>query len=559
MKFLVELGINVIQVKYLSPDVDHQRCMQAFQDANIYVIATFYKPEYHLDDQDPLWDSWLYKYFTGGIDFMSQWNNSLAFAIVLESSLHNWTPSTLSFVKRIILDLKDYVKEKSYRSIPIGFRHSMFDAGRNDEMDKKRLNYLGCDDSGLQPDFLALELPENCPHEPDIDHIVELYKGSAVPVWVEKLGCGRNADANDPRNYSDVKHVYTEKISKVLVGGVALEFKNWVEASRSRFHTLNAQADIFSPEVVELNGTKLFKLPSYGALSSAFANAPIPTSTKTPASHTPSISKTACPSSSTNWNVPSNYPPSPKDSTKLCSCLTQAAVCVGKRSNVENSQNNLIEEGSLCGTRRSNCPGIGVNPDEGIYGAFTVCDSVDRYTFAASYLVSQGGRSCDSDFDGNAISQMPTNMSEECRDTIKGVGDDGAWLLREKSSNTTDPLPTTLPPDTAPSESKSTTQSLDDLSIGAKIGIGVGVVVLFLILSVALGMFLLQRRRQKSQVVGGSVQLRPLELASQYAYEAPSYQTISEAVPGRRYMAQELPNSSVPVELGARTPEYLKY
>lgn len=226
VKYLLELNLNVVQVDYVQPSTQHLKCMQVFHDAGIYVIASFYTDLNYLVEYDPAYDTALYNHYTAGIDFLSQWNNSLGFAMGFDSSMvdEDWTTFYISFVKRITKDLKDYIKEKNYRSIPVGFRFGAFDPERDDAEDNRRLDYLSCGDDDTHSDFLALEL-QGCPHEADIDHIVQLYSDAAMPIWLEHLGCGNNTDKSDPPNFEDVGHLYSSDVAKALVGGIVYTFK----------------------------------------------------------------------------------------------------------------------------------------------------------------------------------------------------------------------------------------------------------------------------------------------------------------------------------------------
>lgn len=217
----------------------------------------------------------------------------------------------------------------------------------------------------------------------------------------------------------------------------------------------------------------------------------------------------------------------------------QTITCLGKRINLETYLAGDLDDlfDPLCGTERSKCPGIRVSPYDGIYGAFSICDSTERYSWAASWLVKTQGRTCD--FDGNATSQTPTqNLSDDCKQLLDQVGEDG--------SRPTDQAALTTP---SASSSPTPKPSSSGLSVGAKVGIALGVVGFFAIVIVS-GFLLLRGRRRKQRAENGeSDPFSPAELATHDRYEAPAY---TPEVPAEKYqLTQEVHGDSTLLEMGS--------
>ncbi|KAF2107495.1 Glucanosyltransferase-domain-containing protein [Lophiotrema nucula] len=537
VQYLLDLNLNLVQIDDLDPAADHSRCLQAFADAGIYILASFYTPTNFLAEFDPVWDDELYNHYAAVVDFLAPWNNTLGFTIELDSWRNGTDLTTyyISYVKAVTRGLKAYMKEKNYRDIPVGFRFAAFWPVEDDALDRRRLDYLNCADSDTHSDFLALEL-QNCPAEPDIDHIVRLYASSSIPLWVENLGCGDNNNASDPRTFTDSSHTFSQNVSQVLVGGVAYEFK-YEDDSR----------------LIDDSGSEVVKLAGYTVLSKAMATVTPPS--RNAAQYTPSASTTTdCPTSNAAWSVPTNLPPEPFP--KLCSCMMSSLPCVGKRSAIEPVSSDAIEDlfNPLCSTERTKCPGIRVSPHEGIFGAYSVCDSTERYSWAASYLMGKEGQDCD--FGGNATSQTPaTTLDDECHFLLNQVGTDGTGTITALSA--------TASPTSTPSNSANAARpSKGGLSNAAKGGIAAGVVAFFLAALVAV--FVLLRRRRKNrppkaelssdEVPATKYRYEPVEVGQGSVLEAPADNDLVTYPTKGDLATAEVDGNAIPSELDGTEP-----
>ena len=52
-KLIAATGANVIRVYSVDPTLNHDACMQAFEDAGIYVICDMSTPNYFIDNVRP--------------------------------------------------------------------------------------------------------------------------------------------------------------------------------------------------------------------------------------------------------------------------------------------------------------------------------------------------------------------------------------------------------------------------------------------------------------------------------------------------------------------------
>ncbi|EED21756.1 hypothetical protein TSTA_089950 [Talaromyces stipitatus ATCC 10500] len=110
-----ELGANAISVHYIDPAQSHDKCMQAFQDNEIYIIAT--------------------------------WQGS-EIILMGTSNQADLTP----FLKGAVRDMKAYVVARQYRNIPIGYYTS-----DDDNWAQQMADYLVCGGSKSEAiDFLGV-------------------------------------------------------------------------------------------------------------------------------------------------------------------------------------------------------------------------------------------------------------------------------------------------------------------------------------------------------------------------------------------------------------------
>lgn len=102
-------------------------------------------------------------------------------------------------------------------------------------------------------------------------------------------------------------------------------------------------------------------------------------------SYTPSNTKARdCPTEGEFWEASSNLPPTPDQS--LCACMVKSLECVAKDSVPEKGMGDLF--GFVCGQPDADCSGITANGTTGVYGAFSMCSSSERLSWAFNSVSS---------------------------------------------------------------------------------------------------------------------------------------------------------------------------
>lgn len=185
---LEELKTNVIRVYAIEPESDHTECMSLLEEAGIYVVADLSEPSLSINRDNPSWDDKLYARYTAVVDEMAQYTNTLGFFAGNEVSNNATNSNASPFVKAAVRDTKAYIKEKNYRSIPVGY-------ATNDDPDI-RLNlahYMNCGTEEESIDFWGYNIYSWCGDssytKSGYDQRTAEFEKYSKPVFLAEYGC----------------------------------------------------------------------------------------------------------------------------------------------------------------------------------------------------------------------------------------------------------------------------------------------------------------------------------------------------------------------------------
>jgi len=132
---------------------NHDTCMNALADAGIYVILDANNPKYsiHRYDAGPSYNAAYLQSVFATIDAFAKYDNTLAFFSGNEV-INEFANSTLSarYVKATTRDMRQYIKERKYRAIPVGY--SAADVAQNR---MQMAAYMNCGTDDERSDFFA--------------------------------------------------------------------------------------------------------------------------------------------------------------------------------------------------------------------------------------------------------------------------------------------------------------------------------------------------------------------------------------------------------------------
>ncbi|KAF2109351.1 Glucanosyltransferase-domain-containing protein [Lophiotrema nucula] len=537
--YLKELNTNVVYFFNQDPSRDHSACMNAFADAGIYVITFLEGLERGWYFETITWNVAMLDQFKKVVDNMAQYTNTLGF--YLSRSLA--TPYTGQYdplMKAAVRDIKNYIRDKNYRQIPVGY----FASNANVTSLGYQKDFMACtDDVQTHPDFIGITLVSNqttdCTNATSIEPLVELFKNTTIPVFVGAYGCNNlqlEANAkNDTREWPETAVIYNQKTIEVLSGGIAFEFFQ------------NPRLDGWANQgLVVVQGGTVTRTPGFKTLAKAMANTN--PNLLNAANYTPSAILPPCPTKNVFWNAEPVIPATPNDD--LCSCMFKTLSCVASPTVLQNmtTYNGTGEAWATNVTAtcegtdtKENCAGITANGTLGYFGAFSGCNEGQIYSWTTNnYFQRHGEGSCD--MDGTAQLQDLAPSDAKCEFLLDQVGSEGTGTLTA----------TVFQPSVTGSSPPSS--SSGPLSpVGVKIGIGFSIGA-FLISTMVVVLWLVRRKKRKLphpevpelETFDASRKYVRGELEAKVVYEAPC--VVAEACTEKE-QAAELPDNCIPREV----------
>lgn len=302
-KKLQELGANVIRSYRVNPFHDHSGCIQAFEDAGIYIIIDLQNPSYdaYINEDNPLWNDNIFNYSRTVIDKYANYNNILGFFSANEIITRPNGTNAAPYVKASVRDCKAYIKSQGYRDIPIGYAAADISSIR-----PMLQNFLACGDESDSIDFWGLNIYEWC-YAADTNYETSGYRDRTneimdlpIPAFFSEFGC----NTIEPRTFDDIPILLGPEMDNEWSGGIVYE---WLEESNNY--------GIVSYTTQATNSTAATPIPiqpDFNNLQGVWANS-TPTGVSS-ADYTPTVTSIACPAMvSGTWNVNASepLPPSP--------------------------------------------------------------------------------------------------------------------------------------------------------------------------------------------------------------------------------------------------------
>ncbi|KAF2246398.1 carbohydrate-binding module family 43 protein [Trematosphaeria pertusa] len=474
--YMTALNINVLRIYYVDANADHTTCMNALADAGIYVVTTLGSPTAYINPYTGRWMDFTLAQYTSVVDSLASFTNVLGFDV--GERRYN---QTLPFLKAAVRDVKQHMRDKAYRDIPIGFTSAMLYPYSG----YTELSYMACQEA--QADFLGLAMADltditSCTPQTDIDAAIELYRNASIPVFGIETGCYTTDPSNDDRTFGYVYRFFAINATASLSGTVVLGFYQEV--------TRNSTWGLVS---VGAGGEEIIPGEAYSALSSVMATVS-PTFVAS-AEYTPTATPgAACPA--VRFASPL-LPPQPY--TPLCSCMMDTLLCTAKKGSIESldpetALNKIMEP---CGNNLTqNCVGLVADGGTGQYGAFSSCNLTAQYSWAVNeYWQTHGDDSCDLDGTAELRGARPA-PSGDCKFLLDQAGENGEKTVTAFLNST--PAPTSTSGATTESTTDDASTGKTSLSAGAKAGIGVGVFafVVFALLGI---LYFLRRKKQENK------------------------------------------------------------
>ncbi|KAK5175693.1 1,3-beta-glucanosyltransferase [Saxophila tyrrhenica] len=221
--YFKQLGLNTIRVYTVDNSKNHDECMNALAQAGIYLVLDVNTPDYSLNRDDPGTSynpTYLQSIFST-IDAFASYSNTLAFFSGNEVLNAPNTTNTAPYVKAVTRDMKQYIAERGYRSIPVGY--SAADVSENQYI---MAQYMDCGSTPERSDFYAINNYEWCDpssfEESGWSALVDQYQNYSIPLFFSEYGC---IDPG-PRTFAEVKGLLQPDMTGVFSGGLIYEYSN---------------------------------------------------------------------------------------------------------------------------------------------------------------------------------------------------------------------------------------------------------------------------------------------------------------------------------------------
>ena len=224
--YLQKLQTNVVRSYGLDPSKDHTYCMAELANAGIYVLADLPAPGLTIGDKNPVWNDALYDRYTQVIDAMHNFTNLLGFIIGDNVVQGIGQDEAGPFVKAAVRDMKAYISEKNYRTIPIGYANDVLQANSAaiGSGSKEVWQYLNCGDANERIAFFGGNAVSFCESSTSTDsgyrNATSELSNYSIPIFLASYGCSQALN----RDFSEIQVIYSSMMSPVWSGGIIYEY-----------------------------------------------------------------------------------------------------------------------------------------------------------------------------------------------------------------------------------------------------------------------------------------------------------------------------------------------
>ncbi|ERT01723.1 uncharacterized protein SPSK_05276 [Sporothrix schenckii 1099-18] len=286
-----KLGVNTVRVYITDNSKNHDACMNALADAGIYAILDVNNPLYSINSADPA-PSYNAKYLQSvfaTVDEFIKYSNTLAFFSGNEV-INSTAASTLSapFVKAVTRDIRQYIAERGYRKVPVGY--SAADVSQNR---MQLADYMNCGTDDERSDFFAFNDYSWCNTDFTVsgwDQKVKNFTGYGLPIFLSEYGCITNG-----RDFGEVAALMNKEMTGVYSGGLMYEYA----------------LEVNKFGIASIDGSSVSELPQFTKFASALSANPAPTGD---GGFTSTTNTQACPTKDADWLVDSTLLPAiPED------------------------------------------------------------------------------------------------------------------------------------------------------------------------------------------------------------------------------------------------------
>ncbi|KAH6968470.1 Glucanosyltransferase-domain-containing protein [Fusarium avenaceum] len=287
IKYFKELGVNVIRVYAVDNKGDHDECMNALAEAGIYLVLDVNNPKYSINraKPGPSYNAAYIQSVFATVEMFAQYDNTLAFFSGNEvMNDEKDTDKSAPYVKAITRDMRNYIKARKLRKVPVGYSAADVSSNR-----MQTAHYMNCGSEDVRSDFFAFNDYSWCNSDFETsgwDVKVKNFTDYGIPIFLSEYGCIKNR----PRKFGELEPMMGKEMSSVYSGGIMYEYS----LEDNDYGIVQIKSDKVTPE-------KEFDL-----FKSALKEYPMPTGTGGAAKSSHGVE---CPKSESVWQVDPSYLP----------------------------------------------------------------------------------------------------------------------------------------------------------------------------------------------------------------------------------------------------------
>ncbi|CAH2351852.1 1,3-beta-glucanosyltransferase Pga4p [[Candida] railenensis] len=298
-----DLGINTIRVYSIDNTADHDDCMKQLADAGIYVLLDVNIPNASIsrDSAECSYNTMYLNEVLATVKNMAQYNNTLGFFAGNEVINDGPSIAAAPYVKAVVRDMKNFIKNTGLRSIPVGYSAADTTQGLD------TAEYLNCgSDSMARVDMFGFNDYSWCGSSATFTTSgystkVEEYGNYSVPLFFSEYGC----NTVSPRPFTEVGTIYSDKMSPVFSGGLVYEYSQ----------------EVSNYGLVEIeSNSSVSTLEDFDNLKSQFAKTSNPSGD---GDYHASEAASNCPAESSTWNATTTLPDTPGGALKYINGNTE--------------------------------------------------------------------------------------------------------------------------------------------------------------------------------------------------------------------------------------------
>ncbi|KAL8635828.1 MAG: hypothetical protein Q9228_006719 [Teloschistes exilis] len=280
-----KLNINTVRVYTIDNSKNHDECMNELAAAGIYLALDVNTPKYSIRRDKPAqsYNSVYLQNVFATIDEFQKYDNTLLFFSGNELINNIPTSDTAPYVKAVTRDMKQYIGNRGYRKIPVGYSAADIDDNR-----VEAAQYMNCGTDDERSDFFAFNDYSWC--DPSTfetstwQQKVEAFSNYSIPIFLSEFGCTKT-----DRKFGEISTLYSDKMTPVYSGGLVYEYTKEGDAIQSKFGLVDVQST-----------SSVTEQPDFNVLKNALAAAQPPSGD---GGYKSNGQKSTCPAKSSTWMV----------------------------------------------------------------------------------------------------------------------------------------------------------------------------------------------------------------------------------------------------------------